>query len=86
MSAISQLHALRDVIQEDVGNRGLRRDPAANLISACADDFAGACHSIAQTPAPVLSIVTGFYIVDAMQILLRERRTGRWGRCFWRGH
>ena len=38
----------RNLIQEDVGNRGLRTDPDANLITACADDFAAACRSIAE--------------------------------------
>ena len=56
------LTRLRDLIQEDVGHRGLRTDPARNLITACPDDFAAACHSLAQTPEPAVAIVTGFYI------------------------
>jgi D-glutamate cyclase len=65
VSVDDKLKAIRDLIQEDIANRGLRRDPAENLITACPDDFAGACRSIAQAPAPALGIVTGFYIVDA---------------------
>lgn len=59
------LDELRDIIQVDVGNRGLRRDPERNLINACPDDFRLACHSIADHPRPVLAIVTGFYIPTA---------------------
>jgi hypothetical protein len=56
------LRLLRDVIQVDVGNRGLARDPADNLITACPDDFAHACRSIANHPALRVGIVTGFMI------------------------
>ncbi|MBM4071255.1 MAG: DUF4392 domain-containing protein [Planctomycetes bacterium] len=59
------LQAMRDLVQEDVGNRGLARDPAANLLQACAGDFAEACRSIAATPKPAVGIVTGFYIPRA---------------------
>ena len=38
----AQLQAIRDVVQIDVGNRGLRTDPEDNLITACAGDFAAA--------------------------------------------
>src|SRR5205085_129047 len=58
--------AMRDLIQEDVGNRGLCRDPEANLINACPDDFANACRSVAETPKPVLRIITGFIIPHAV--------------------
>ena len=61
------LEALRDVVQEDAGGRGLRSDPAENLISACAGDFAAACRSIAATAQPRLAVVTGFYIPHAPQ-------------------
>src|SRR5205085_7001131 len=60
-----KLIAMRDLIQEDVGNRGLRRDPEANLINACPDDFVNACRSVAETPRPVIKIITGFVIPDA---------------------
>lgn len=56
------LQSLRDLIQEDVAGRGLRTDPTANLITACPDDFAAACRSLAQTPQAKVLIVTGFHI------------------------
>jgi hypothetical protein len=56
------LNRLRDLIQEDVGKRGLATDPARNLINACPDDFGLACRSLAEHPAPSLAIVTGFFI------------------------
>jgi hypothetical protein len=57
-----RLDAIRDLIQEDVGNRGLRTDPAANLVTACPADFEVACRSIAESANARLAIVTGFYI------------------------
>jgi hypothetical protein len=57
------LQSLRDLIQEDVGGRGLRTEPTHNLITACPDDFADACRSIAETPQAKLLVVTGFHIV-----------------------
>ena len=57
--------AIRDLIQEDIRNRGLRTDPGANLITACADDIGAACRSIVETPGAVIGIVTGFYIPHA---------------------
>ncbi|MGH3513508.1 MAG: glutamate cyclase domain-containing protein [Pseudonocardiaceae bacterium] len=59
------LTAIRDIIQEDVGGRGLRTDPADNLITACAGDFAAACRSIAETPRAAIAVVTGFIIPTA---------------------
>jgi hypothetical protein len=59
------LRRIRDLIQEDIGNRGLRTDPVANLISSCADDFAAACRSLAETAHPVVAIITGFFIPHA---------------------
>ena len=56
---------MRDLIQHDIGNRGLRTDPDENLITVCADDFVAACRSIADHPAPAIGIVTGFYIPHA---------------------
>jgi hypothetical protein len=58
----ARLTAMRDLIQGDVGGRGLRTDPNDNLITACPDDFAAACRSIAFHPAPSVCIVTGFFI------------------------
>src|SRR5260370_33508557 len=59
------LEQIRDLIQEDVRERGLRTDPAENLITACPGDFADACRSLAKTPNPPLGIVTGFLIPHA---------------------
>jgi D-glutamate cyclase len=59
------LNAIRDVIQLDVGKRGLRSDPARNLINACPADFADACRSIAEPAQAAVAIVTGFYIPTA---------------------
>lgn len=56
------LTALQTCIQQDVGGRGLARLPGDNLFTACAGDFSAACQSIAETAAPVLGIVTGFFI------------------------
>jgi hypothetical protein len=56
------LDALRESIQYDAGGRGLARDPHVNLFTACPEDFANACRSIAECPHPVLAVVTGFYI------------------------
>jgi len=62
MNVDQKLTAIRDIIQQDVGNRGLARDPKDNLITACPDDFANACRSIAEEPEAACMICTGFYI------------------------
>lgn len=59
------LERMRDIVQEDVGNRGLRADPACNLISATHNDFQTACRSLADAASPGLAIVTGFFIPTA---------------------
>lgn len=59
------LDRIRAVIQRDVNNRGLAREPHDNFFTACRDDFANACRNIASTPQPVLFIVTGFFIPHA---------------------
>jgi hypothetical protein len=59
------LTQLRDLIQNDIGARGLRTDPTHNLINACPDDFRLACHSLEVHPRPGLAIVTGFFIPGA---------------------
>jgi hypothetical protein len=56
------LQAVRDIVQEDIGRRGLRKDPDDNLINLTAGDFAAACRSIAAMPHARLAIVTGFTI------------------------
>jgi hypothetical protein len=62
MAPDDQLRSIRDAIQTDVGNRGLARDPTDNLLTACPGDFALACRSMANHPAPRVGIVTGFMI------------------------
>jgi D-glutamate cyclase len=64
MTFDERLRAFRDIVQQDVGNRGLARDPVDNLLTACPDDFAAACRSIAEHPSPRVGIVTGFMIVS----------------------
>src|SRR4051794_17635514 len=59
------LDAIRDVIQEDVGQRGLRTDPNENLITACPRDLHAACRSLAETPNAAVAIITGFFIPHA---------------------
>lgn len=59
------LDRIRAVIQHDVNDRGLARDPHENLFTVCRDDFANACRSIAENPQPVFCIVTGFFIPHA---------------------
>lgn len=59
------LRQMRDVIQEDIGNRGLQTDPADNLLSRTGEDLAAACRSIAEHSAPSVCIVTGFFIPHA---------------------
>jgi D-glutamate cyclase len=59
------LDRMRDIVQEDVGNRGLGTVPDCNLISTTRDDFPTACRSLADAPSPALAIVTGFFIPTA---------------------
>src|SRR5262249_1095652 len=59
------LDTLGDLIQEDVGQRGLRTEPTANLITACAEDFSAACPSVCDTAAAAVGVVIGFYIPHA---------------------
>jgi hypothetical protein len=59
---LEELHAL---VRQDVGNRGFAADPADNLLTHTAGDFAAACRSIAATPNAGLVVVTGFYIPTA---------------------
>ena len=59
------LDRICDLIQHDVGNRGLRTDSQANLITACPGDFHAACRSLAETPHPMIYVVTGFFIPHA---------------------
>src|SRR5262249_35920273 len=52
-------------VQDDIGQRGLRADPAANLITASTGDFQAACRSIAEAAKPTIAVVTGFFIPHA---------------------
>lgn len=61
----TRLNALRDIMQEDVGQRGLATDPECNLLTECRDDFRTACHSIAGNANAAVAIVTGFIIPRA---------------------
>jgi hypothetical protein len=65
MSVADKLRAILAAIQQDPGNRGLGRDPDANLFNACPDDFAAACRSLAGQTDATLAVVTGFWIVSA---------------------
>jgi hypothetical protein len=56
------LDAIRAIIQEDVNNRGLRTDPHENLVTACPQDFAAACYSLASAEPAAVGVVTGFFI------------------------
>src|SRR6185312_3396187 len=60
MTIDEKLAAILAAVQTDPGNRGLK-----NLFTACPDDFAAACRSIAVEEKPMLSLVTGFYIPSA---------------------
>lgn len=62
MTLDERLRAILDAIQTDVGNRGLARDRTDNLLTACPNDLADACRSIANHAAPRVGIVTGFMI------------------------
>ncbi|MFM7148351.1 MAG: glutamate cyclase domain-containing protein [Gemmataceae bacterium] len=65
MSLRARLNRIRDRVQVDVGGRGLARVPDRNLFTACPEDFADACLSLAHHDAPRLGIVTGFWIASA---------------------
>jgi D-glutamate cyclase len=65
MRSGSVLDAIRDIIQQDVNQRGLCADPADNLITACPGDFAAAAESLADCASPTVGILTGFYIPHA---------------------
>lgn len=56
------IETIRDIIQHDIGNRGLRKIPEHNLINSFPDDFYDACQSLATAKQPMVGIVTGFFI------------------------
>jgi len=55
-----KLAAILAAIQTDPGSRGLQR-----LFTACPGDFAAACRSIAEHPAAMVEVVTGFFIASS---------------------
>jgi hypothetical protein len=65
MTAAQLLTQLRDLVQRDIGQRGLAREPHDNLLTATTGDFECACRAIAEHPAPRVGIVTGFMIPSA---------------------
>jgi D-glutamate cyclase len=66
MSSTRQLlDSIRDIVQHDIGARGLRNEPNDNLITACPGDFAAAAHSLAVTEGGTVGILTGFFIPHA---------------------
>jgi hypothetical protein len=60
-----RIDQLRDLIQFDIGKRGLASEPRQNLINACPDDFRLACESLAHHANSTLAVVTGFFIPTA---------------------
>ena len=65
MTTDEKLAAILAAVQTDPGNRGLARDPHDNLFTATAGQFQAACRSIAEHPAPVVAMFTGFWISTA---------------------
>ncbi len=61
----ARLAAMQNLIQKDIGNRGLTTDPHDNLLTACPNDFDAACRSVANTERARVVVVTGFYIAHA---------------------
>lgn len=59
------LDRIRDLIQEDIGDRGLCSDPRDNLITAWPRDLHEACRSLAGMTQPAVAVVTGFHILHA---------------------
>jgi D-glutamate cyclase len=64
MTLKEKLNAIRDAIQIDPGNRGLKKIDKENLITASWYDFAAACQTFAATKSGTVAIVTGFTIAS----------------------
>lgn len=60
-----KLDAILNIVQEDVGRRGLRADPDENLITATTGHFHAACRELSSAENPRIAIVTGFTIPTA---------------------
>lgn len=65
MNTANFLQTCRDLVQHDIGGRGLARDPHDNLLTATLHDFAQAVTSITEQRQPRVGIVTGFMIPSA---------------------
>lgn len=61
----AQLDLIRRLIQVDVAQRGLARDPGDNLLTATSGQFEAACQSLASSNARSLRIYTGFCVPTA---------------------
>jgi len=64
MSA-ANLERMRELIGEDIAERGLATVPGRNLLTETPHDFAAACRSIAGTANAHVAVVTGFWIPSA---------------------
>jgi hypothetical protein len=51
-----------DLVQEDIGRRGLRNDPNQNLITQTQQHLDGVCDGFAIDEQPEVAIITGFFI------------------------
>lgn len=58
------LQRLQEIVQVDVGKRGLANGPQ-NIFTTLQFDFANACRSISEHANPRLVVVTGFKIIHA---------------------
>lgn len=56
------LERVRELIQRDVCNRGLARDPQRNLLTETVADFEGACRTLAEAADASVGVLTGFHI------------------------
>ena len=59
------LNQLRDIIQDDIGKRGLRTDPERNLRERVPRRFRGGMPKSRRAAVPGLAIVTGFFVPTA---------------------
>jgi hypothetical protein len=65
MTTDETLAAILATVQTDPGHRGLSTVAGNNLFTACPDDFAATCRSIALSEKAALVVATGFYIPTA---------------------
>ena len=62
---LAALIEIRDLIQNDINQRGLGSDPSSNLLTSCPQDFLQSCQSLSMPGQVSLGIVTGFFIPHA---------------------